>query len=87
MSRIDDNCIRDRAYRLTSRFIIMLRWEGVSDGLKVTAGSVIQRDDLVQYTATADATSSGGMLVAGFVTVTIVSVILAGIFSSILLSL
>lgn len=39
-----------------------VRWEGVSDGLKVTAGSVIQRDDLVQYTATADATSSGGVL-------------------------
>lgn len=39
-----------------------MRWEGVSDGLKVTAGSVIQRDDLVQYTATADATSSGGVL-------------------------
>ncbi|WP_122358615.1 terminase large subunit domain-containing protein [Escherichia coli] len=39
-----------------------MRWEGVSDGLKVTAGSVIQRDDLVQYTATADVTSSGGVL-------------------------
>ncbi len=39
-----------------------MRWEGVSDGLKVTAGSVIQRDDLVQYTATADATSAGGVL-------------------------
>ncbi|HBA6305481.1 TPA: baseplate J/gp47 family protein [Escherichia coli] len=39
-----------------------MRWEGVSDGLKVTAGSVIQRDDLVQYTATSDATSSGGVL-------------------------
>ncbi|MDC6953775.1 phage baseplate protein, partial [Escherichia coli] len=39
-----------------------MRWEGVSDGLKVTAGSVIQRDDLVQYRATADATSSGGVL-------------------------
>ncbi|MGG9800238.1 baseplate J/gp47 family protein, partial [Escherichia coli] len=39
-----------------------MRWEGVSDGLKVTVGSVIQRDDLVQYTATADATSSGGVL-------------------------
>ncbi|EKK0085461.1 baseplate J/gp47 family protein [Escherichia coli] len=39
-----------------------MRWEGVSDGLKVTAGSVIQRDDLAQYTATADATSSGGVL-------------------------
>lgn len=39
-----------------------MRWEGVSDGLKVTAGSVIQRDDLVQYTATADATSTGGVL-------------------------
>lgn len=35
-----------------------MRWEGVSDGLKVTAGSVIQRDDLIQYTATADATSA-----------------------------
>lgn len=42
-----------------------MRWEGVSDGLKVIAGSVIQRDDLVQYTATADATSSGGVLRAG----------------------
>ncbi|HFT1339753.1 TPA: baseplate J/gp47 family protein [Escherichia coli] len=31
----------------------------VSTGI---AGSVIQRDDLVQYTATADATSSGGVL-------------------------
>ena len=39
-----------------------MRWEGVSDGLKVTAGRVIQRDDLVQYTATADATSTGGVL-------------------------
>ena len=39
-----------------------MRWEGVSDGLKVTAGSVIQRDDLVQYTTTDDATSSGGVL-------------------------
>ena len=39
-----------------------IRWEGVSDGLKVTAGSVIQRDDLVQYTTTDDATSSGGVL-------------------------
>ena len=39
-----------------------MRWEGVSDGLKVTAGSVIQRDDLVQYTTTDDAISSGGVL-------------------------
>ncbi|MBA8330737.1 baseplate J/gp47 family protein, partial [Citrobacter freundii] len=39
-----------------------MRWEGVSDGLKVTAGSVIQRDDLIQYTATADAVSAGGVL-------------------------
>lgn len=39
-----------------------MRWEGVSDGLKVTAGSVIQRDDLIQYTVTADAVSAGGVL-------------------------
>ncbi|WBM69121.1 baseplate J/gp47 family protein [Buttiauxella sp. WJP83] len=39
-----------------------MRWDGVSDNLKVTAGSVIQRDDLVQYTATADAVSAGGVL-------------------------
>ncbi|RJT26931.1 baseplate J/gp47 family protein [Buttiauxella izardii] len=39
-----------------------MRWDGVADGLKVLMGSVIQRDDLLQYTATADATSAGGVL-------------------------
>lgn len=39
-----------------------MRWDGVNDGLTVTAGCVIQRDDLLQYTATVDATSSGGVL-------------------------
>lgn len=39
-----------------------MRWEGVTDNLKVTAGSVIQRDDLVEYTATADTMSAGGVL-------------------------
>lgn len=39
-----------------------IRWDGVSNGLKVSAGAVIQRDDLVQYTAVADATSAGGVL-------------------------
>jgi uncharacterized phage protein gp47/JayE len=39
-----------------------MRWDGVSNGLKVSAGAVIQRDDLVQYTAQADATSAGGVL-------------------------
>lgn len=39
-----------------------IRWEGVSDGLKVIAGSVTQCDDLIQYTTTADATSAGGAL-------------------------
>lgn len=39
-----------------------MRWDGVTNGLKVNAGSVIQRDDLVRYIAQADATSSGGVL-------------------------
>jgi uncharacterized phage protein gp47/JayE len=39
-----------------------MRWDGVTNGLKVSAGSVIQRDDLVQYIAQADATSAGGVL-------------------------
>lgn len=39
-----------------------MRWDGVSNGITVTEGSVIQRDDLVQYTATASATSAGGVL-------------------------
>ncbi len=55
-----DDCISDSF----SGFSI----DGVADFVqndvigKVTAGSVIQRDDLVQYTATADATSTGGVL-------------------------
>lgn len=39
-----------------------MRWDGVTNGLKVSAGSVIQRDDLVQYIAQVDATSAGGVL-------------------------
>ncbi|HHX4179432.1 TPA: baseplate J/gp47 family protein, partial [Citrobacter braakii] len=39
-----------------------MRWDGVTNGLKVSAGSVIQRDDLVQYIVQADATSAGGVL-------------------------
>ncbi|EPL4126166.1 baseplate J/gp47 family protein, partial [Citrobacter amalonaticus] len=39
-----------------------MRWEGVSDNLTVKAGAIIQRDDFVQYTATADAKSAGGVL-------------------------
>lgn len=38
-----------------------MRWDGVTNGL-VSAGSVIQRDDLVQYIVQADATSAGGVL-------------------------
>lgn len=39
-----------------------MRWDGVTNGITVINGSVIQRDDLVQYTATADAVSAGGVL-------------------------
>lgn len=39
-----------------------IRWDGVSNNLKVTAGAVIQRDDLLTYTVLADAVSSGGVL-------------------------
>ncbi len=39
-----------------------MRWDGVTNGLKVSAGSVIQRDDLVQYIVQADVTSAGGVL-------------------------
>ncbi|HGU6622663.1 TPA: baseplate J/gp47 family protein [Citrobacter amalonaticus] len=39
-----------------------MRWEGVADNLTVKAGAIIQRDDFVQYTATADAKSAGGVL-------------------------
>lgn len=38
-----------------------MRWKGANDGLKVIAGSIIQCDDLVQYTATVDATNAGGV--------------------------
>lgn len=37
-------------------------WEGVSDGLKVIVGSVIQCDDLVQYMIIDDVISFGGVL-------------------------
>lgn len=39
-----------------------MRWDGVASNITVNAGAVIQRDDLVQYTAVADATSAGGVL-------------------------
>ena len=39
-----------------------IRWDGVNNNLKVTAGAVIQRDDLLTYTVIADAISSGGVL-------------------------
>ena len=39
-----------------------MRWDGVSNGLTVNSGAVIQRDDLVQYTVLANATSAGGIL-------------------------
>lgn len=39
-----------------------MRWDGVSNNLTVNAGTVIQRDDLVQYTSLANATSAGGVL-------------------------
>ncbi|EFB7254188.1 baseplate J/gp47 family protein [Escherichia coli] len=39
-----------------------MRWDGVNNNLKVTAGAVIQRDDLLTYTVLADAVSSGGVL-------------------------
>lgn len=39
-----------------------VRWEGVAANVKLAAGSVIQRDDLVQYTTTQTVTSVGGLL-------------------------
>lgn len=39
-----------------------MRWDGVTNDITVSAGAVIQRDDLVQYVAAADATSAGGIL-------------------------
>lgn len=39
-----------------------IRWDGVNDNLKVSAGAVIQRDDLLTYTVLRDAVSNGGVL-------------------------
>ncbi len=51
-------CPRKQAVAATG----YMRWDGVSDNLTVSSGAVIQRDDLVQYTALANATSVGGVL-------------------------
>ncbi|ENB6028567.1 baseplate J/gp47 family protein [Shigella dysenteriae] len=51
-------CPRKQAVAATG----YMRWDGVSNGLTVNAGAVIQRDDLVQYTVLANATSAGGIL-------------------------
>ncbi|WP_414617219.1 baseplate J/gp47 family protein [Yersinia intermedia] len=39
-----------------------VRWEGVTNGIEVPAGRIIQRDDLQEYTTTAAATSVAGVL-------------------------
>ena len=39
-----------------------MRWDGVSNGITLSEGSLIQRDDLLQYQVTASATSAGGAL-------------------------
>lgn len=39
-----------------------VRWEGVAANVRLPAGSVIQRDDLQQYTTTQTVNSSGGLL-------------------------
>ncbi|HFU5873407.1 TPA: baseplate J/gp47 family protein, partial [Yersinia enterocolitica] len=39
-----------------------VRWEGVTNGIEVPAGRVIQRDDLQEYTTTATATAVAGVL-------------------------
>lgn len=39
-----------------------MRWDGVSNGITLSEGSLIQRDDLLQYQVTASATSAGGVL-------------------------
>ena len=39
-----------------------MRWDGVTDGITLSEGSLIQRDDLLQYQVTASATSAGGVL-------------------------
>ncbi|KFK95012.1 MULTISPECIES: baseplate J/gp47 family protein [unclassified Serratia (in: enterobacteria)] len=41
-----------------------VRWEGVTNGITVPTGAVIQRDDLMEYTTTAAATSVAGILLA-----------------------
>lgn len=51
-------CPRKQAVAATG----YMRWDGVSNGLTVNASAVIQRDDLVQYTVLANATSAGGIL-------------------------
>lgn len=39
-----------------------VRWDGAASGITVDAGATIQRDDLVSYTTTAAASTSGGVL-------------------------
>ncbi|MFM1170824.1 baseplate J/gp47 family protein, partial [Yersinia enterocolitica] len=39
-----------------------VRWEGVTNGIEVPAGRVIQRDDLQEYTTTAAVTAVAGVL-------------------------
>lgn len=39
-----------------------VRWDGAASGITVDAGVTIQRDDLVSYTTTAAASTSGGVL-------------------------
>lgn len=56
-------CPRKQAVAATG----YMRWDGVSNGLTVNAGAVIQRDDLMQYTILATATSAGGVLRAPIV--------------------
>lgn len=51
-------CPRKQAVAATG----YMRWDGVTNGITISAGAVIQRDDLVQYTALTEATSAGGVL-------------------------
>ncbi|WP_145534003.1 baseplate J/gp47 family protein [Yersinia thracica] len=39
-----------------------VRWEGVTNGIEVPAGAIIQRDDLLEYITTAAVTSVAGVL-------------------------
>lgn len=39
-----------------------VRWEGVTNGIEIPAGAIIQRDDLLEYTTTAAVTSVAGVL-------------------------